>query len=216
MSTDAAGQTPEWFKEGGNAGQESASEEDGVELPVEDDNTDDVPDKVFPPEPQPTEPEPKEEKPSRPKVELPRASANKRRSPSWGKVPQGVRFPRGIEVFFVKIPASMTMYPGRGDRQCIVWAMTDGDMKLAASRSMGNAARNSIELCKQFIRAADGQTINWTGDPSQPGIDIDTFWHEIGPKGRLLVERVYVKVNMVNEQEFADFFEHCIEPVRTG
>lgn len=209
-------QTPRWFGEQGTAGQEEASgAEEGAELPVEDEG--EVLEEVEPSELQPPEAElkGKDDKPKKLTLTIPK-SDGQRRSPKWAKLPQGMRFPKGIDVLFVLIKAEWTMYPGKGDRQCILWAMTDGDQKMAIGRSMGDRNRLGIEMTKQMIRSADGQTINWTGDPSATGIDVDRFWHEIGPKGRNLLDRVTTQLCVMNETEYADFFEHCIAAVRTG
>jgi hypothetical protein len=139
-----------------------------------------------------------------------------RRAPGWAKIPQGMKFPKGIDVLILRLRPEWTMYPGKGERQVILWQLTDGDQKLAISRAMGDSNRLGIEMTKQMIRAADGMQINWTGDPSAPGIDIDRFWHEIGQKGRSLLHRITNQMCIMSEDEHADFFEHCIAAVRTG
>jgi len=209
-----------WFDGDGNAGQEEGTQEQGEELAVEDDDEsqgevmNEVPiEELQPPAAElKTKEDPKKLAPQR---TIPK-SDGVRRAPVWAKIPKGMKFPKGIDVLILRIRADLTMYPGKGERQVIIWQLTDGDQKLALSRSMGDTNRYAIEMTKQMIRAADGQQINWTGDPKSPGIDIERFWHEIGQKGRNLLHRVTNMMCVMNEEEHADFFEHCIAAVRTG
>lgn len=207
--------TPAWFEGSGKAGQEEGTGEQlGEELAVEDEG--EALEEVPPAELQPPAEElkTKGEQPKKPAHKLPKAAT--RHAPTWAKVPKGMRFPKGIDVLFVRIRGELTMYPGKGDRQVILWPMTDGDQKIALGRAMGDRNRAAVEMTKQIVRAIDGQPVNWTGDPSAPGIDVDRFWHEIGPKGRNLLDRLFVQLNMMNEDELVDFFEHCIAAARTG
>ena len=207
-----------WFDKEATMGQDGASEEHGAELLVEDDEQGQEMQEVSPKELDETnselKTEKKEEEPKKQGLSIPKVSS--RRPPTWAKIPKDMKFPRGIQVLFIRIRADLTMYPGRGDRQVILWALTDGDEKLAVGRSMANAARASQELAKQMIRAIDGERINWTGDPSQPGADVDQFWHQIGPKGRNLLQRLFNQLHAMNEDELVDFFENCIGVVSTG
>jgi hypothetical protein len=155
-----------------------------------------------------------EEKAKR-ELRIPAAAKGNRRAPPWAKVPKDIRFPKGIEVLFVKIEGRVTMYPAKGDRQVILWALTDGDERLAYGRST-NPMRAAGELTKQMVRAIDGERVNWTGDPSAPGADIDAFWHEIGPKGRDLLQRLHIQLNTMNRDDLVHFFEHCISSVSTA
>jgi hypothetical protein len=211
-------QTPAWFEQGGNAGQDGASGEgEGPALEVDDEGTGEEMHEVAPSELQPSAAElkTKDEKPQRRDFKIPAAEIT-RRAPAWAKVPKGMRFPKGIQVVFMRIRAGLTMYPSKGDRQVILWPLTDGDEKLAIGRSMSNAARAGVEMAKQMIRGIDGEPVNWTGDPNAPGADVDRFWHEIGPKGRNLLQRVFTQLHAMNEDELVDFFEHCISVVSTG
>lgn len=203
---------PAWFEDGGKAGQEEASDEQGEELAVEEDAE---VQEVSPAELQPTDAELKaQELTAKKAMTVPRAEKGSRRAPPGFKIPKGTserpfRFPKGIDVLFVTIPGSCTMYPHKGDRQVIIWSLTDGDEKLAYGRST-STTRAPSELAKQMVRAIDGEVTNWTGDPGQPGADIDRFWHEIGPKGRDLLHRLNVQINGMNREELTHFFEHCI------
>lgn len=206
-----------WFDKEAAKGQDGASEEQGDELPVEDEQGQEMPE-VSPKELDDSNVElktaKKEEEPKKQGFKIPAAEG--RRAPKWAKVPKDMKFPRGIQVLFIRIRSDLTMYPSKGDRQVILWALTDGDEKLAIGRSMANAARASVELAKQMVRAIDGERVNWTGDPSAPGTDIDSFWHQIGPKGRNLLQRLFNQLHAMNEDELVDFFENCIGVVSTG
>ena len=210
----------DWFDKDGNAGQEEGTQEQGAELEVEDDGESqgEVMHEVPIEELQPFAAELKtKEEPKKiaPRYVVPK-SDGVRRAPVWAKIPKGMKFPKGIDVLILRLRPEWTMYPGKGERQIILWQLTDGDQKLAISRAMGDSNRLGIEMTKQMIRAADGMQINWTGDPSAPGIDIDRFWHEIGQKGRSLLHRITNQMCIMSEDEHADFFEHCIAAVRTG
>jgi hypothetical protein len=54
--------------------------------------------------------------------------------PEWAIVPKDLRPPKGRQVIFLRIPAKLTDTPLKGERQCIVWTLSDGDEKLAAER----------------------------------------------------------------------------------
>lgn len=205
-----------WFDKGAATGQDGASEEQGEELPVEDDEQGEVMQEVSPKEIDEANAELKTEKEEPKKQGFKIPAAQGRRAPPWAKIPKDMKFPRGIQVLFIRIRAELTMYPSKGDRQVILWALTDADEKLAIGRSMANAARAGVEMAKQMIRAIDGERINWTGNPNEPGADIDTFWHQIGPKGRNLLQRLFNQLHAMNEDELVDFFENCIGVVSTG
>jgi hypothetical protein len=206
----------DWFEEDAKEGQQEGTDQ-GSELEVEDDGGE-VMQEVSPDELQPNDKDLKtkeEPAPKRTEFKIPNAEGQ-RRAPKWAKVPKDMKFPRGIQVLFIRIRADLTMYPSKGDRQVILWALTDGDEKLAIGRSMANAARAGTEMAKQMVRAVDGERLNWTGDPSAPGIDVDRVWHEIGPKGRNLMQRLFTQLHAMNEVELVDFFENCIGVVSTG
>ncbi len=203
-----------WFEEAPKAGQDDGDE--GQPLLVEEEQGEEL-QEVDPKELEPKgELKTKEEKVPRVALRIPSAGESKRRAPKGFKIPKDMVFPRGIDVLFITLPASITAYSGKGDRQVVLWPLTDADEKLAISRSMANAARAGTELAKQMIRAIDGERINWTGDPSQPGADIDRAWHEFGPKGRNLLQRLFNQMHAMTEDELVHFFEHCIAVVNMG
>jgi hypothetical protein len=107
----------------------------------------------------------------------------------------------------------MTDTPLKGDRHCIAWTLSDGEERLAAQRCGGDSARYAAEFTKQFIRAVDGVTVDWSKSRG-PG-SVDEFWKEIGPKGRHLATRIYTKTHLPTDEEVNRFFEHCVA-VRTA
>lgn len=133
--------------------------------------------------------------------------------PEWAIVPPSLRIPKGKSVVFLMFKASMTDAPLKGDRQCMVWTLSDGEEKLAADRCANSQNRAPAEYTKQMIRAVDGVAADW-GKTRGPG-SIDEFWKEIGPKGRNMMMRVYTQLHLANDEEVRDFFEHCIA-VRTA
>lgn len=146
-----------------------------------------------------------------PEPGLPAASGDD--VPEWALVPKDLRVPKGRQVFFVRLRASMTDAPEKGERQCIIWSLSDGDEKLATDRCEGKAGRASSEYTKQMVRAVDGVVVSWM-KPRGPG-SIDEFWREIGTKGRNLLMRMYTKLHLADDDEVRDFFENCIA-VRTS
>lgn len=171
-----------------------------------------APDDTFEPDaPQGTEPDPTlpEEKPA---PRLPPSAGSS--APDWALIPANLRPPRGRQVIFVRIPALLTDSPVRGERQCIVWSLSDGDERLAADRCKGEASRASAEYTKQMLRAVDGSVVDWSKSKG-PG-SVDEFWREIGPKGRNLLVRLYSQLHMASDAELADFFENCIAVRSTG
>lgn len=129
--------------------------------------------------------------------------------PDWVVMPEKLKVPRGRQVFFLRFPAEMTHAGWKGDRQCIIWTLSDADEKVAHKRCGGDGNRVSVELTKQMIRAIDGVVADWGAAKGTPG-SIDEFWREVGPKGRELLMRVYVRTHHPDEREVRDFFEHCI------
>lgn len=137
--------------------------------------------------------------------------------PPWfprAKIPQGFRFPRGLDVYFIKIRGSLTSMKHKGDRFLILWELSDGDEKLAYGRCMNDLNRAPGELAKQMIRVIDGVPTNWDG---MPGVaNADQLWSEIGAKGRSQLQRLYSQLHVFDREEQIDFFESCIARVRTG
>jgi len=136
-------------------------------------------------------------------------------APPWAKVPPApFRFPRGVEVAFVRIRGELTAARQKGDRVLIIWGLSDGDEKLAVMRSMSDSNRVITEMAKQTIRAVDGHPADWTGKPG-PG-NIDQVWRELGGKGRGQIVRLYTQLHVFDAAEQADFFENCVALVATG
>ena len=132
--------------------------------------------------------------------------------PEWVVLPDGFKMPLGRRVTFVKIYAAMTDTPAKGDRQCILWNLTEADEKLAIKRTRGEGIRVMDEFTKQMIRAIDGKTVDWTGNagPRSP----NTFWNDIGGKYRQQLKNVYAKNHSMDTAEMVDFFSNCFA-VRT-
>lgn len=133
--------------------------------------------------------------------------------PDWAVVPQHLKVPRGKQVVFLRFPAELTDAPEKGERQCIVWTLSDGEEKIAADRCEGKANRAPSEYSKQMIRAIDGAVVDWS-KPRGPG-SIDEFWREVGPKVRNILMRVYTQLHLASDDEVTNFFEQCVA-VRTA
>lgn len=132
--------------------------------------------------------------------------------PDWVVLPAQMKAPRGRQVVFLRFPPALTAAPEKGERQCIVWSLSDGEEKLANDRTNGSSARAPSEFTKQMIRAVDGVMVDWS-KARGPG-SLDEFWREVGPKGRNLLMRIYTQLHLASEEETRDFFEHCVA-VRT-
>ena len=130
-------------------------------------------------------------------------------APAWAKIPSDLKFPRGRQVAFLRFRQEWTDTPASGERQCIVWSLTDADEKMALSRAMGDAARAASELTKQMLRSVDGFVADWSGAPSPA--NIDTWWRDIGARCRQMLIRIYTQLHVLSEDERKDFFENCIE-----
>ena len=135
-------------------------------------------------------------------------------APPWAKIPAGFKFPRGRQVAFLRFRAEWTDTPWKGDRQAVVWSLTDADEKIGLGRAMGDVNRAANELSKQMLRAIDGHEAVWDGTPG-PG-NVDRWWTEIGGKCRQILVRVYTQLHVLSEEERTDFFENCIEVRTTG
>lgn len=143
---------------------------------------------------------------------LPEASTEG--APQWVKIPKGMKFPRGAPVVFIQFRAHLTASPSKGDRQAILWPLSDGDEKAAYQRAMSDPNRAPGQLAKQMVRSIDGHEVDWSGSPDHPG-NIDRFWNEIGGRYRTQLIRLYTKLHILNEEEQRDFFENCVA-VRTA
>ena len=131
--------------------------------------------------------------------------------PPWAKVPTDLVFPHSLSPLYVLFRAEWTYAPKKGDRQCILWPLSDADEFQAAQRSANFPTRAFAEQVKGTIRAVDGYKADWTGRNS-PG-SIDVFWREIGMKCRGMLDSLFVKMHVLGPQEQADFFESCVVQV---
>jgi hypothetical protein len=135
--------------------------------------------------------------------------------PDWAKIPPApFRFPRGVDVAFVRVRGNITAAKQKGDRILVIWGLSDGDEKLAYGRAMGDSNRAITELAKQSVRAVDGVAADWSGTPG-PG-SVDLLWRELGGKGRGQLIRLYTQLHVYDAKEQADFFENCVVLVATG
>lgn len=162
---------------------------------------DQVDDSEFDPEAVPPEPPPR----------LPLAAGDD--VPDWAVVPGHLKVPKGRQVVFLRFAPGITAAPDKGERQCIVWSLSDGEEKIANDRTGGNSGRAPAEFTKQMIRAVDGISVDW-GKAKGPG-SLDEFWREVGPKCRNLLMRVYTQLHLASDEETRDFFENCVA-VRTA
>lgn len=159
------------------------------------------------------DPEEQEEAPEAPapRAALPASSGDD--IPEWALLPATLKVPKARQVVFLRFPPALTGNPLRGERQCIVWTLSDGEEKLANDRTGGSSARAAAEFTKQMIRAVDGVAVDWS-KPKGPG-SLDEFWREVGPKGRNMLMRIYTQLHLASDEETRDFFENCVA-VRTA
>lgn len=140
------------------------------------------------------------------------------RPPDWfpktSIPPAPFKFPRGLDVVFVRLRASLTAQKGKGDRFLICWELSDGDERLAFGRGMADPQRAGVELAKQMIRSVDGSIVTWDGLPG-PG-NPDQLWKAIGAKGRRQILGLYTQLHVPDRMEQIDFFANCVGRVRTG
>lgn len=129
-------------------------------------------------------------------------------TPPWALVPSDLAMPQGKEVGFVMFRAEWTDFPKKGDRQCIIWSLTDNDEKNSIKRARGDRERAVSELAKGTIRAIDGRRVDWSGKEGG-GVDPNRFWNEIGPKCRQLLITSYLKTHALDAKEQDDFFTNC-------
>lgn len=170
------------------------------------------------------EPEKREEEAPKP-IALPEPQEGG--APQWAYVPQGMKFPRGRQFLFIRIPSAWTDSPKVGKplkvedeqsrkiagdgalwRQAIVWSVDVGDMKHAIGRAQGDPNRLSEELTKQMVRAVDGQRSDWSGGSGEGSMDV--FWNQIGQKNRQLMQRVWSMLHVHTREAQVSFFESCV------
>lgn len=129
--------------------------------------------------------------------------------PEWVDLPADLKIPRGTSIGFIQFLGAWTVVPHKGDRQCVVWPLTDLDERLAYSRIANNPASAANELAKQMIRSVDGVKVDAGARPGAPGC-VDDFWREIGPKCRGMVIRYYSRTHNMSSEETAYFLENCV------
>jgi len=134
--------------------------------------------------------------------------------PEWAQIPEGFVMPDGWVVYFIRFRAAWTNTPRKGDRQCILWNLSESDEKHAAKRARGDANRIIDEMAKQMVRAIDGRKTDWGGGFGPASIT--TFWNEIGGKCRWTLKSHYLKTHTMQPAEMADFFEHCVTSRSAG
>lgn len=127
--------------------------------------------------------------------------------PAWAQVPGKLKVPAGKLIYYMRIPAEWTDKPGEGDRQCIMWNLTVADEDFALKRARGDQTRANRELAMAMIRAVDGHVADWTLKPG-PG-DVRNWFNAIGPRGRLLMQNVYLRTHTVDEEMRQRFFVDC-------
>lgn len=134
--------------------------------------------------------------------------------PAWVDMPSDLRPPPGVQMMYLRFLPKWTTTPDKGERQCIMWPLTDNDERVALVRCRDNPANAVNELAKQTIRVVDGVRVDWGAKHGQPG-NIEDFWREIGPKCRNVVTRFYNRTHSMDAAETAYFLEHCVA-VRTA
>jgi hypothetical protein len=136
------------------------------------------------------------------------------RVPGWAKIPEGgFRFPKHVQVMFVRFRAEWTDTPALGDRVIICWGLSPGDQRFAVKRAMGDNLRVTDELVQQTIRAIDGNVADWgTMGMNSPAV----FWNQIGVRCRNLMTKVHIQLNTLGPKETRNFLETCLAVVTTG
>ncbi len=128
--------------------------------------------------------------------------------PDWVVLPPDLKVPPGKQLAFLLFRAKWTDKPSKGDRQVILWPLSDADEKLALKRTRGEAMRTLGELSKQMIRAIDGVKADWTGNASTG--NVERLWDELGSKCRGLIQNYYAKTHQLAEEDKQDFFLNCL------
>jgi hypothetical protein len=135
----------------------------------------------------------------------------------WVRVPDGMKFPRGRKVRFLRFPARWTDVPLYGHempdlpglwRQCILWSLSPGDEQLAAERALGNDQRFADELIKQAIRAIDGLPIDETGMPTPQ--NVERFWAQLGASSRHLLKTAWSAMSTTTREQRLFFWTFCV------
>lgn len=180
------------------------------------------------------EEKPKEEAPVPQALPEPAAGA----VPSWALLPEGLKAPRGRAVFFARFPSPWTDTPREGvpwgaltelemldfkrfgipapelGRQCIFWALSIGDQKIALGRANGDPNRFNSELAKQMIRSVDGEIVDRSGVGTSGNLEI--WWNQIGERCRSELTRACLRIHSLTAGERAVFFAHCVASRTAG
>lgn len=158
-------------------------------------------------------------------------------APPWAILPEGLVVPRGRAVFFTRFPSNWTDTPSSGIpwtlteeetiawklqssapptawRQCIFWALSVGDQKLALGRANGDTNRFNSELTKQMIRSVDGVLVDRTGIGVVGNLDV--WWEQLGERCRSELTRICVRIHSLTMQERALFLGYCIASRAAG
>lgn len=158
-------------------------------------------------------------------------------APAWAILPEGLVVPRGRAAFFARFPSNWTDTPTSGVqcdltveervawklqgvtppaawRQCIFWALSVGDQKLALGRANGDTNRFNSELTKQMIRSVDGVLV----DRSGIGVvgNLDVWWEQLGERCRSELTRMCLRIHSLTMQERSLFLGYCIAARAAG
>lgn len=131
--------------------------------------------------------------------------------PDWVVFPNDGHFkiPQGEDLLILRFRAQWVKGGARhkGDRVCIMWAISAAEEKVAIMRARGEQGLVLRELAKQAVRSVDAHTADWTG--TRPGGNVDRFFDEIGPKCRPIVVTCYNKLHSMSSEDLVDFFNEC-------
>lgn len=129
--------------------------------------------------------------------------------PEWAIVPAGLKIPPGATVYYVRLRAKWTSKPQKGDRQCIMWGLTDAEENVANDRAKNSQFRFQKEMAKMMIRAIDGHVADRTGVAGKLG-NVSEFWNDIGPKCRVRLTQIYFSAHSLSQEENVDFLSKCL------
>lgn len=130
--------------------------------------------------------------------------------PDWVQIPPELKIPPNRQVYFILFRAKLTNKPEKGDRQAILWSLSDADEKFVYKRLRNDSARTLAEMTRQMIRAIDGHKVTWGGVAEKNMVLPDPFWDEIGGKYRKELQSIYLKTHSLDDKETADFFANCV------
>jgi len=130
--------------------------------------------------------------------------------PNWADtaIPSTLKIPSGRTVVVMKFRAEWTDTPHKGDRTCVLWNLSCGDIKIANERGGDNGFNTMIERAKKMVRAIDGLEVDYSG--RNPAANLQTWWTEIGEKCRVLIQSHYSRSHSLDTAERIDFLAHCV------